>query len=137
MKVFAVLVLIAVIAVAMMGMTAGNLAVDRYYDQQAQPAGVLDTVLASRQTPPVAPEPPNRWGIILVPIVVMLAAGIAIGLLFYGERFLKQWRMLTKKGKPRPASYLPVQTQAEWNQLSGVRPVTPLPAPQERSHEPY
>jgi hypothetical protein len=91
--------------------------------------------MRSRQTPPVAPEPTNRWAAVVFPLVALFVVGTVFGILYFGERFLKQWRILTKKNKPRAVAYLPAHPQSEWGQLPGVRPVTPLPAPQEHSNE--
>jgi hypothetical protein len=135
MKTVAILILIGVISIAVFGLTAGQTAVNRYYDDQAQPVSAVDTVMRSRQTPPVAPEPTNRWAAVVFPLVALFVVGTVFGILYFGERFLKQWRILTKKNKPRAVAYLPAHPQSEWGQLPGVRPVTPLPAPQEHSNE--
>jgi len=137
MKAVVILVCAAILVLAVLGITAGNTAVNRYYDQQAQPASALDAVLASRQTPPVAPELPNRWGFIAGLFIVLLLAGGFIAFLFYGERFLKQYRLLTKKRKPRPAPYLPYHQPTppsqEWRD---VPPARQIPAPREDDYDP-
>ncbi|MCB8986919.1 MAG: hypothetical protein H6661_04125 [Ardenticatenaceae bacterium] len=137
MKIIAFLVFVIVLGLAVLGATAGQTAVNRYYDDKLQPDSAIDAVMASRQTPPVAPEPSNRWGFIAGLFIVLLLAGGLIAFLFYGERFLKQYRLLNKKHKPRPAPYLPYyqQTQQpqEWRDVPTVRQI---PAPHEEDYDP-
>lgn len=141
MKTVAVLILIGVISIAIFGITAGQTAVNRYYDDQAAPGSVVDAIMRSRQTPPVAPEPPNRTAAVLFPLAMLALVGIAVGLLFYGERFMRQWRLMTKKkGRPQAAAPLPYyqnpQQLPEWQQAPTVRQI-PAPREHENGHGPY
>ena len=140
MKAVAVLILIGVISIAVLGFTAGQTAVNRYYDDQAQPGSVVDAIMRSRQTPPVAPEPPNRTVAVLFPLAMLTLVGITVGLLFYGERFMRQWRLMTKKkGRPQTASPLPYynpQQLPEWREAPTVRQI-PAPRENENGHGPY
>lgn len=137
MKIIAFLIFIAVVALAVLGATAGQTAVNRYYDDKLQPNSAIDAVMRSRQTPPVAPEPVNRWGAMLLPIAALLVAGFVIALLFYGERFAKQWRLLTKKKRPSAAPYLPQSPQPPYPDWRDVPTVRQIPAPREDGNDPY
>lgn len=97
MKIIAFLVFIAVLAVAVLGATAGQTAVNRYYDDKLQPDSAIDAVMASRQTPPVAPDSGRSWaGAGMLALVAVVVGGFVFTMRG-GSEFLRQWRLARKR----------------------------------------
>lgn len=98
---------------------AARPALDTAVTLAAQPDSVADTVMRSRQTPPVAPENGRGW---IVAAGLGLAGLFAAGVLAYlrfGAEFLRQRRLLT-------------------NRRSAARPSIPYPAaPFMNGQQPY
>ena len=108
--------------------SVGQHAVDAWAEQAAQPPSVTDTIMQSRQTPPVEPEYHRHgawFGAGLLALVV-LVIGAMLFIMHGGAEFLRQWRLARKRPSHRQhtAPYLP---NATWTQTPSVRQVRYLP----------
>lgn len=74
---------------------AAKTAVQSSYEMQLQPDSVHDRIMQLRETP-VEDGKTRSNGPIILFFVLVFTAAFAIAFLFYGERFIKQFR-LTKK----------------------------------------
>jgi len=108
--------------------SVGKHAVDAWAEQAAQPPSVTDTIMQSRQTPPVEPEYHRQgawFGAGLLALVVMVI-GAMLFIMHGGAEFLRQWRLARKRPSHRQqaAPYLP---DAAWTRTPSVRHVRYLP----------
>lgn len=108
--------------------SVGQHAVDAWTEQAAQPPSVTDTIMQSRQTPPVEPEHRRQgawFGAGLLALVV-LVIGAMLFIMHGGAEFLRQWRLARKRPSHRQhaAPYLP---DAAWTRTPSVRQVRYLP----------
>lgn len=92
---------------------AAGPAIDAAVIVQAQPDSVADTIMRSRETPPVAAEGGRSWAVAAVlglGMVVVIATLVGMR---YGSELLRQWRLARRGGhNQRPYAAhpaLPVQ----------------------------
>lgn len=101
------------IAFALLSLAAQP-AIDAAVIMQAQPASVADTIMRSRETPPVAPKSNSNWAVAAVLGLGTVAVIAALVGMRYGSELLRQWR-LAQRGKgqrPYNPTYPPQQPPA-------------------------
>lgn len=74
-------------------------AVDVYASIQTQPSSAVETVLQSRQTPPL-PNAAHDSTVISWLALGLLLVGTGIAFLRSGGEFLRQWRLLQRRQRP-------------------------------------
>jgi len=116
-KLILILVLMLGVLFSLATLTAGNHAIDTMASQANQQQTAVDIVLQSRQTPPAAPPAArNGWlgaGMLTLFLVV---TGVVILFLFRGEKFIKQWRLMTRGQRRQPLQRTPYAPFGEYPQ---------------------
>ena len=112
MKPLGLILLLLCLCLAAFSLTLGSVgqhAIDALAEQAAAPPSVSDTIMQSRQTPPVAPHSRQNgmWlGAGLLALVVVVIGGLLF-LMHGGAELLRQWRLARKRPLSRPRHTLP------------------------------
>ena len=116
-KLILILVLLFGVLFSLAMLTSGNHAIDTIANHAEQQQTAVDIVLQSRQTAPAAPPAArNGWlgaGMLTLFLVV---TGVIILFLFRGEKFIKQWRLMTKGQGRQPLQRTPYAPFGEYPQ---------------------
>ncbi|MBK8985362.1 MAG: hypothetical protein IPM39_04655 [Chloroflexi bacterium] len=124
------LLLLCLAAFGLIVSSVGKHAVDAWAEQAAQPPSVTDTIMQSRQTPPVEPKYRRHgawFGAGLLALVV-LVIGSLLFIMHGGTEFLRQWRLARKRPSPRPRQPIPQSPYTtDWAELPHVPTLRYLP----------
>lgn len=131
MKSLGVILLLLCLCLLVFGIvvgTVGNHAVDAWAEQAARPASVADTIMTSRQTPPVNSETRSTgaWFGAGLLALVMVVIGAMLFTMQGGSELLRQWR-LTRKRPLRRQPPIPFLSDTNLTEIPQARPVHTLP----------
>lgn len=116
---------------------AARPALDTAVTLAAQPDSVADTVMRSRQTPPVAPAGGSRgWIVAAVLGIGVAAVGGVLAYLNFGAEFLRQRRLLNRRPGAPPRAPYPIPIMPPAPMLPGQQPYQ-LPSPDYTAGEGY
>lgn len=127
---FLIPIFLIAIALMLFGLAARP-AIDAAVIVQAQPDSVADTIMRSRETPPVAPEGGRSWAVAAVLGLGTVAVIAALVGMRYGSELLRQWRLARRGGHnqrpytshpalpvPQPPAYqLPAPPEPDYRRL--------------------
>lgn len=116
---------------------AARPALDTAVTLAAHPDSVADTVMRSRQTPPVAPAGGSRgWIVAAVLGIGVAAVGGVLAYLNFGAEFLRQRRLLNRRPGALPRAPYPIPIMPPAPMLPGQQPYQ-LPSPDYTAGEGY
>lgn len=113
-KLILILVLLFGVLFSLAMLTTGNHAIDTIASQANQQQTAVDIVLQSRQTAPAAPPAArNGWLGTMLLMLFLVVSGVAVALMWRGEKFIKAWRLLRKK-QQQPLQHIPYAPYGEY-----------------------
>lgn len=106
----------------------GSRAVDVWAEQSQRPQSATDTILQSRQTPPVSPDKHTRAAWFGAGLLALTLVGLAsvVFMMQGGAELLRQWRLLRRRPSRRQ-HHMPRPPENGWPELPPATPVRYLP----------
>ncbi len=108
--------------------SVGKHAIDAWSQQAVQPASAAETIMKSRQTPPVVVGGRNNgamYGAGLLALVLVVI-GAMLFTMHGGSELLRQWRLARKQSSRRQPT-VPYLPDAAWTEIPQARSVRALP----------
>ncbi len=115
------ILLLLFLAVTIALSRAAERAVDVYADMQTRPSSAVETVLQSRQTPPLPNAARGGSGVGWFAFALVIV-GACVAVLRSGGEFLRQWRLLRRRQRPsHPPQVVPPAPQRQLPPVSEVQ----------------